>query len=120
VLLNPKVTTKEGEWETWLFANWLPGAVRYRSFVEWLLAEREACRKQLNPVPKARVEKYVTARKPVSARKAQAAARSGKTELALESLEAFAAKGDDSAAASLAELYAFLGRWDKVTENAGG
>jgi hypothetical protein len=119
VLLNPKVVTPEGEWETWFFANWLPGAVRYRSFAEWLAAERRACRKHLKPLPKARVEKYVTAKKPVSVKKAQAAARSGQTELALESLEAFAAKGDDSAAASLAEIYAFLGQWDKVIANAG-
>jgi hypothetical protein len=119
VLLNPKIVTPEGEWETWFFANWLPGAVRYPSFVEWLTAERIACRKQLKPLPKATVAKYMTAKKPVSVKKAQAAARSGHTELALKSLEAFAGKGDDSAAASLAELYAFLGEWDKVISNAG-
>jgi hypothetical protein len=119
VLLNPKVVTSDGEWETWFFANWLPGAVRYRSFAEWLATERKTCRKELKPLPKAKVEKYVTAKKPVSPKKAQAAARSGQTELALESLEVFAANGDDSAAASLAELYAFLGRWDKVIANAG-
>jgi hypothetical protein len=119
VLLNPKVVTAEGEWETWFFANWLPGALRYRSFGEWLTAERRTCRKQLKPLPKTKVEKYVTAKKPVSAKKAQEAARSGQTDLALESLEAFAAKGDDGAAASLAELYAFLGRWDRVITNAG-
>ena len=119
VLLNPKIVTPDGEWEAWFFANWLPGAVRYRSFAEWLQAERLACTKQLKPLPKAKLPKYVTARKPVSARKAQAAARSGQTELALESLESFAAKGDDSAAASLAELYAFMGRWDKAITNAG-
>jgi hypothetical protein len=119
VLLNPKATTPQGEWETWFFANWLPGAVRYRSFVEWLAAERKTCRKQLKPLPKAKVAKYVTAKKPVSVKKAQAAARCGQTELALESLETFAAKGDDGAAASLAELYAFLGQWAKVISNAG-
>jgi hypothetical protein len=119
VLLNPRVVTSEGEWETWFFANWLPGAVRYRSFAEWLVAERKTCSKQLKRLPKTKVEKYVTAKRPVSAKKAQAAARSGQTELALESLETFAAKGDDSAAASLAELYAFLGQWDKVIANAG-
>jgi hypothetical protein len=119
VLLNPKVVTPEGEWEAWFFANWLPGAVRYRSFAEWLEQERKTCRKQLKPLPKAKVASYVTARKPVSVKKAQAAARSGQTEVALESLEAFAAKGDDSAAASLAELYAFLGQWDKAISNAG-
>lgn len=119
VLLNPKVVTPEGEWEAWFFANWLAGAVRYRSFAEWLTAERSRCRKKLKPLPKAKVQKYVTAKKPVSVRRAQAAARSGQTDLAVESLEAFAAKGDDGAAASLAELYAFLGQWDKVITNAG-
>ncbi len=119
VLLNPKVVTPEGEWETWFFANWLPGAFRYRTFAEWLAAERKTCRKQLKPLPKGKVEKYVTAKKPVSIKKAQAAARCGQTDLALESLEAFAAKGEDSAAASLAELYAFLGEWDRVISNAG-
>jgi hypothetical protein len=38
LLLNPKVTTPDGEWEAWFFANWLPGAARYRSFRE-LMAE---------------------------------------------------------------------------------
>ena len=52
VLLNPKVVTPDGEWETWLFANWLPGAVRYRSFGEWLAQERKICAKQLKPLPK--------------------------------------------------------------------
>ena len=87
VLLNPKVVTPEGEWETWFFANWLPGAVRYRSLAEWLADERRTCSKQLKPLPKAKVKEYVTAKKPVSVKKAQAAARSGQTELALESLE---------------------------------
>lgn len=119
VLLNPMVVTPEGEWETWFFANWLPGAFRYRSFAEWLAAERTSCRKHLKALPKAKVAEYVTAKKLVSVKKAQAAARCGQTESALESLEAFAAKGDDSAAASLAELYAFLGQWDRVIFNAG-
>src|SRR5262249_43841856 len=114
-----KVVTPDGEWETWFFANWLPGAVRYRSFAEWLEDERETCRRQLKPLPRAKVKKYVTAKKPVSVKKAQGAARLGQTEVALESLEAFAAKGDDSAAASLAELYAFLGQWQKAISNAG-
>jgi HEAT repeat protein len=26
----------DGEWEAWLFANWLPGAMRFRSFAEWM------------------------------------------------------------------------------------
>jgi hypothetical protein len=31
--LNPAVQ-HNGEWEAWHFANWMPGAVRYRSFAE--------------------------------------------------------------------------------------
>lgn len=38
-LLNPEVVTPEGEWEAWLFASWLPGANRYRSFWELMQAE---------------------------------------------------------------------------------
>ena len=119
VLLNPEVVTPEGEWEAWYFDNLLPGAARYRSFAEWLVSERSSCRKLLKPLPKARVREYATAKKIVSARKAQEAARRGQTALPIESLEAFAAKGDDTAAASLAELFAFLGQWDKVIVNAG-
>jgi hypothetical protein len=40
-LLNPRVVSEDGEWETWFFANWLPGATRYRSFVEMILKEYE-------------------------------------------------------------------------------
>jgi cell wall assembly regulator SMI1 len=39
VLLNPEVVTAAGEWETWFFANWLPGATRYSSFREFMEAE---------------------------------------------------------------------------------
>jgi SMI1 / KNR4 family (SUKH-1) len=39
VLLNPEVVTAAGEWETWFFANWLPGARRYSSFREFMEAE---------------------------------------------------------------------------------
>ena len=31
--LNP-AQQHEGEWEAWHFANWMPGARRYRSFAE--------------------------------------------------------------------------------------
>jgi hypothetical protein len=43
LLLNPMVVWPDGEWEVWFFANWIPGAMRYRSFAEWMrheLAER--------------------------------------------------------------------------------
>lgn len=49
-LLNPQVITKEGEWEAWFFANWLPGARRYRSFEELMLAEyARFTRQELSP-----------------------------------------------------------------------
>jgi hypothetical protein len=35
ILLNPMVVWPDGEWETWFFANWLPGAKRFRSFADW-------------------------------------------------------------------------------------
>jgi len=35
--LNPDVQ-HEGEWEAWHFANWYPGAVRYRSFAALIQA----------------------------------------------------------------------------------
>jgi hypothetical protein len=38
-LLNPQIVTPEGEWEAWFFAHWIPGAVRYRSFWEMIVAE---------------------------------------------------------------------------------
>jgi hypothetical protein len=41
-LLNPLVVTPEKEWEAWFFANWLPGATRYRSFRDMMQAERES------------------------------------------------------------------------------
>lgn len=40
-LLNPLVTTPNGEWEAWFFADWSPGATRYRSFWEMMQAELE-------------------------------------------------------------------------------
>lgn len=38
-LLNPRTVTVAGEWEAWFFAHWIPGAVRYRSFWEMMVAE---------------------------------------------------------------------------------
>ncbi len=38
-LLNPQVVNEAGEWEAWFFADWLPGADRYRSFQEMMEAE---------------------------------------------------------------------------------
>ncbi len=39
-LLNPEVQDAQGEWEAWFFADWLPGANRYRSFWDLMLSER--------------------------------------------------------------------------------
>jgi hypothetical protein len=41
-LLNPEVQTSTGEWEAWFFANWSPGADRYRSFWEMMKHEYQA------------------------------------------------------------------------------
>jgi len=43
-LLNPETVTPDGEWEAWLFANWLPGAQRHRSFAELMHAEHTSFR----------------------------------------------------------------------------
>jgi cell wall assembly regulator SMI1 len=42
VLLNPEVVNGEGEWETWFFANWSPGATRYPSFRAYVESELES------------------------------------------------------------------------------
>jgi hypothetical protein len=118
LLLNPEIVTPDGEWETWLFANWLPGAVRYRSFGDWFQTERETSRKLLKPA-RERVSEKASAKKSRSMKQARIDALKGQTEEALEFLEHFASKGDNSAAASLAELYAFLNQWDRVISNAG-
>jgi cell wall assembly regulator SMI1 len=45
VLLNPEVVNDEGEWETWFFANWNPGAVRYPSFLAYVESELESLKR---------------------------------------------------------------------------
>ena len=42
LLLNPKLVSSDGEWEAWLFANWAPGAHRYRSFRELMQGEHDS------------------------------------------------------------------------------
>jgi hypothetical protein len=37
-LLNPRLIGPDGEWEAWFFANWSPGATRFRSFAEMMQA----------------------------------------------------------------------------------
>ena len=46
-LLNPKIINEEGEWEAWFFANWNPGADRYRSFLEMMQASYHSWQKGL-------------------------------------------------------------------------
>ncbi len=46
-LLNPKVTGEGGEWEAWFFANWNPGADRYRSFWEMMQAQYQSWKRDL-------------------------------------------------------------------------
>lgn len=38
-LLNPDIIFENGEWEAWVFANWLPGARRSPSFLDMMLSE---------------------------------------------------------------------------------
>lgn len=110
LLLNPEVVNEEGEWEAWLFANWLPGARRYRSFRELMQGEHESfltVQKELGPSK----SKYGNA--------AQQAARRGETAKALVMLRELAADEDQLSAVSLAELCAFQGFWDEVVANLG-
>lgn len=41
-LLNPLVVSEIGEWEAWFFANWVPGAIRYASFWDLMVAEYQS------------------------------------------------------------------------------
>ncbi len=41
MLLNPKVVF-DGEWEAWFFANWVPGAHRFRSFWDLMIDQYES------------------------------------------------------------------------------
>ena len=105
LLLNPEVVDDKGEWEAWLFANWLPGARRYRSFRD-LMQEEHASFLLLQKELKSSKSKYGNA--------GQQAARRGETDKAMGLLRARAALGDQSSAVSLAELCAFRGLWDEV------
>lgn len=49
-LLNPEAVTPDGEWEAWFFANWTPGATRYPSFANMMIAEYQSFR-QLEELP---------------------------------------------------------------------
>lgn len=49
-LLSPDVVDEEGEWEAWLFASWLPGARRYRSFWDLLQAEHASFLQVMQPL----------------------------------------------------------------------
>jgi hypothetical protein len=110
LLLNPEVVNEEGEWEAWLFANWMPGAHRYRSFRELMEEEHESFR---------RFQKEMGPGKSKYGNAGQQAARKGEPGKALAMLRQLAANGEDSSAASLAELCAFRGLWDEVITNLG-
>ena len=43
LLLNPRVISGNGEWESWFLANWLGGAYRYRSFKDMMLNLYQEC-----------------------------------------------------------------------------
>ncbi len=47
LLLNPEVKFGN-EWEAWMFANWYPGAARYKSFEELMVEEYSAFVELLN------------------------------------------------------------------------
>jgi HEAT repeat protein len=47
LLLNPMVVWSDGEWETWFFSNSAPGAIRYRSFADWINHELDQSSKSL-------------------------------------------------------------------------
>jgi hypothetical protein len=44
MLLNPKTVDERGEWEAWFFANWNPGADRYRSFWDLMQSQYDSFR----------------------------------------------------------------------------
>src|SRR5262249_17846132 len=43
ILLNPKVKTNNGEWQTYFLANWMAGARAHVSFGEFMRNEIEQC-----------------------------------------------------------------------------
>ena len=47
-LLNPIITTPDGEWEGWFMANWMAGARRFQSFWELMKGHYETFIKQRN------------------------------------------------------------------------
>ncbi len=110
MLLNPKVVTEDGEWEAWLFANWFPGARRYRSFREMIIAVRNSFK---------RILKAQGLGKSKYGNEGQQAACRGETDRAIALLKKLADEGDHASAMSLAELCAFRGLWDQVIPAAG-
>ena len=53
-LLNPEVTSADGEWEAFYFAHWLPGVRRYPSFQALMQAELEDLLAPAPPSPSRR------------------------------------------------------------------
>jgi hypothetical protein len=55
-LLNPEVTTADGEWEAFFFAHWVPGVRRFPSFLALMHAEREDFLAPAPPPPPDRLQ----------------------------------------------------------------
>ena len=110
MLLNPKVVTADGEWEAWIFANWFPGARRYRSFREMIIAVRNSFKRILKGQGPGK-SKY--------GNEGQQAACRGETDRAIALLKKLSDEGDHASAMSLAELYAVRGLWEQVIPAAG-
>ncbi len=106
-------------------------ARRLRARVSHRSAATQTCRVQMWPgepieprvlvrwQPPAKTPPPRRASTPPSTReKATAQARLGNTELALEALIGFSQRGDAAASASVAELLAFRGEWERLTSFA--
>lgn len=111
-LLNPEVVTEDGEWEAWSFADWYPGAYRYRSFREMLeahISEQDEANEWSDD------NRRYQERKPLEA--VRLLALEGRAEEATVALrELLAREFRAETAAMLAEIQAFRGEWGDVLE----
>ena len=60
-LLNPQVTSADGEWEAFFFAHWVPGVRRFPSFGALMQAELENLLAPAPPPPPGRLHTFVDA-----------------------------------------------------------
>ena len=60
-LLNPRVTSADGEWEAFFFAHWVPGVRRFPSFWALMQAEREDLLAPAPPPPPGRLQTFLDA-----------------------------------------------------------